>query len=157
MTTSMIVRSTALDVVDVTLVADTNAYADNDVLAVPQEVHSVFLEAGGTRLLHSVMLLDEADQGQDIDLLFFNADATLGTINSAVSISDADARKLIGKVSIVQADYSDLVNSQFASKGDLNMVLKAADPSASLWIGAVVRSGTPTYAADSIKLKLGLA
>lgn len=145
------------DVIDVTLVTDTNAYADNDVLVVPQKVVGFFTAPGGTRRLKSVVLLDEADQAQDIDLLFLNADATLGTINAAVSMTDADARKVIGAVSLVAADYVDLVNGQVAVKQGLDWILKAADDEADLWIGAVCRSGTPTYAASSLKLKLGVA
>lgn len=145
------------DVIDVTLVTDTNAYADNDVLVIPQKVVGFFTSPGGTRRLKSIVLLDEADQAQDIDLLFFNADATLGTINAAVSMSDADARKVIGAVSLVAADYVDLVNGQVAVKQGLDWILKAADDEADLWIGAVCRSGTPTYAASSLKLKLGVA
>lgn len=145
------------DVIDVTLVTDTNAYADNDVLVVPQKVVGFFTSPGGTRRLKSVVLLDEADQAQDVDLLFFNADATLGTINAAVSMTDADARKVIGAVSLVAADYVDLVNGQIAVKQGLDWILKAADDEADLWIGAVCRSGTPTYAASSLKLKLGVA
>lgn len=152
-----ITKNGDLDVKDVTLVTDTAIYADNDVLAIPQEVTGVFRELNDVRWLRSVTLLDEADQGVDIDLLFFNADATLGLINGVVSISDADARKIIGKVSIVAADYTDLVNSQLATKSALDVILKAAGTSASLWIAAIVRSGTPTYAASSIKLKLGFA
>lgn len=145
------------DVIDVTLVTDTNAYADNDVLVVPQKVVGFFTSPGGTRRLKSIVLLDEADQAQDLDLLFFNADATLGTINAAVSMTDADARKVIGAVSLVAADYVDLVNGQVAVKQGLDWILKAADDEADLWIGAVCRSGTPTYAASSLKLKLGVA
>jgi hypothetical protein len=139
---------------DVTLVADTSQYADNDVLAVVQEITNVFQHTPH-RTLQSVQLLDEDDQGQDIDLLFFNATATLGTINTAVNISDADARKCIGRVSILTTDYTDLVNSMFATKTNIGLMLKAADGVTSLWIGAVVRSGTPTYTAAGLKLKLG--
>lgn len=145
------------ETVSVTLVTDTNAYADNDVLVIPQEVTNFFPVAGGTRVLHSVHLLDEADQGQDIDLIFMDANGTLGTINSAVSINDTDAAKVIGKVSLLIADYTDLVNSMFATKGNLATILTAASGSRSLWIGAVLRSGTPTYAAASLKLKLGVS
>lgn len=137
-----------IDVIDVTLVTDTNAYADNDVLVVPQAVAGYFV---GT--LKSVVLLDEADQAQDIDLVFFNASASLGTINGAVGITDADAAKIIGVVSLLTTDYSDMVNSQVATKRQIDLPLKTQ----SLYIGAVVRSGTPTYAASSLKLKLGIA
>lgn len=143
------------DVIGVTLVADTSAYADADVLAVPQEITGIFNGDRRTRKLQSVVVLDESDQGTAIDLIFFDADATLGTINDAISISDADARKILGVLSIAAADFKDHINSKLATKTGVGLILKAADDSSSLWIGAVVRSGTPTYAAGAIKLKLG--
>lgn len=154
MSASVMTTPAGRTVIDVTLVADTSAYADNDVLAIPQVIPGVFSPPGGVKVLRSVVLLDEADQAQDIDLLFLDANATLGTINAAVSISDADARKVIGKVSIVAADYCDLVNSQVAVKEGLYLPMRAAANSGDLWIAAIVRSGTPTYAAASLKLKL---
>lgn len=152
---NLMVANAGGNVVDVTLVADTSAYADNDVLAVPQEVTGVFRRLGGRVILESVVLLDEADQGTEVELVFMNATGTLGTINEAVSISDADARKVLGTVLIAAADYSDLINSQVATKRSLGLMLEAAADSSSLFIAAIVRSGTPTYAASSLKLKLG--
>lgn len=143
-------------VYDVTLTLDTNAYADNDVLAIPQEVKGVFTPGGVARKLVSVMALDEDDQNQDFDLVFMNADGTLGTINSAVSISDADARKIIGYVRMVAStDADDLINSRIFFKSNINMILQPTYASQSLWVAAIVRSGTPTYTASGIKLKLG--
>jgi hypothetical protein len=40
---------------------------------------------GGVTILRSIRLLDEADQAQDIDIIFMNATGTLGTINNAFS------------------------------------------------------------------------
>jgi hypothetical protein len=143
------------DVFDVTLVTDTSAYASGDVLAVPQEIAGVFKAAGARRRLDSLVVLDEDDHGQALDLVFFNAAATLGTINAAVSISDTDARKIVGYVSVAQADYKDLVNSMLAVKSGLGQTLEGA--TTSLWVGAICRGGTPTYSAAGIKLKLGFA
>lgn len=145
-----------MDVIDITLVADTSAYADNDVLAIPQAVPGFFRSSDDARKIVSVVLLDEADQAQDIDLVFLNGDVTLGTINSAVNISDVDARKILGTVSILIADYCDIINSQVATKRDVNLIVKAASPGTTLYIAAIVRSGTPTYAASSLKLKIGV-
>jgi hypothetical protein len=157
MSSTIITRSGDLDVVDVTLVTDTSAYADNDVLVVPQKVPGAFRFPGDVRRLYSVNLHDQADQAQDIDLIFMDSDGALGTINAAVTMSDADAQKVLGKVSILQADYTDLINGQIATKSAIDLIMKTAAGSADLWIGAVLRSGTPTYAADSLRLKLGFA
>lgn len=141
-----------MQVIDVTPVLDTSAYADNDVLFVPVAIPAYRADGanGPARKLVSVVILDEADQAQDIDLIFFDGNVTLGTINGAVNISDADARKILGSVSVVIADYCDTINSQVATKRDVNLIMQ--NPA---YIGGVLRSGTPTYAASSLKIKLG--
>ena len=146
-----------MNVLDVTLVADTNAYADGDVLAIPQEIVNSVAEAGTARRLTSIVVIDGDDQGTAIDLIFFDASASLGTINTAIDISDADAAKIVGIVAIAAGDFKDLINNKVAVKTGIDLIMKAASTSASLWVGAVVRSGTPTYSAGGIKLKLGFA
>lgn len=143
-----------MQVVEVVPVLDTNAYADNDVLFVPVAVPG-FQRAYAplaARKLVSVSVLDEADQAQDIDLVFSEGTLTLGTINAAVSISDADARKVLGVVSVLIADYSDLVDSQIATKRDINLLLQ---PNTTLYLSGICRSGTPTYTASALRIKLG--
>ena len=145
-----------MQVVEIVPVLDTSIYADNDVLFVPIAVPG-FQQANATagyraRKLVSVVILDEADQGQDIDLVFTQGDVTLGTINGAVNISDADARKVIGAVSVLIADYADLINSMVATKRDIGLVMQ---PSTTLYISGILRSGTPTYGASSLRIKLG--
>ncbi len=143
-----------MQVVDVVPVLDTSAYADNDVLFVPIEVPSYRADSmrGPARKLQSVLILDEADQAQDIDLIFSEGTITLGTINGAVNLSDADARKIVGFVSILTTDYTDTVNNQVAVKRGLELIMQ---PSATLYVSGVCRSGTPTYAASSLRIKLG--
>lgn len=143
-------------VATLTPVLDTDAYAANDVLFVPIEVENVFAVAGGCRALHSIVVLDGDDQGVDIDLVFMNADGELGTINSAVSISDADAAKILGAVSLVAEDDAiDLVNSRLYTKTAVGLVLEAAAGSTSLWVAGIVRSGTPTFTASGMQIRLG--
>jgi len=143
-----------MQVIQVTPVLDTNAYADNDVLFVPIEVPS-FRRSNtniAPRKLVSVTVLDQADQAQDIDLIFTDGTVTLGTINGAVNISDSDAQKVLAKVSVLIANYTDLVNSQCATVGGLDTILA---PATSLYLSGVCRSGTPTYAAASLLIRLG--
>jgi hypothetical protein len=142
------------DVVDVPLVLDTSAYADGDVLAIPQEVTGVGTKSGSRFALHSIIALDEDDQNQPFDLVFFNASAELGTINAAVSISDADARKIIGYVEMTTAESRDLVNSRLFVASGIGQVMALASSTNSLWVGAISR-GTGTYTASGIRLKLG--
>lgn len=142
-------------VVDLTLSLDTSAYADGDVLAATQEVASVTRENGGPALLESINLLDEDDNGTALDLVFFDANVALGTENSAPNISDANARNILGIVSIATGDYVDLGGARVALKRDLGLILKAASGSRSIYVAAITRGGTPTYTASGIKIRFG--
>ena len=143
----------SLNVYDITPVLETSALADNDVFFVPIEIPMVF-DKGLPRKLVSVVVLDGDDQDSDFDLFFFSATVTLGTLNSAVSISDADAAKALGCVSITAAANSnDLINSRLFVKSAIDLVMQGTTNS--LWVGGVVRSGTPTYTASGMKIKLG--
>jgi hypothetical protein len=143
------------DVIDVTLVTDTAAYADNDVLVVPQAITGFFNKNRITKL-KEIRLLDEADQAQDLDIIFMSATGTLGTINGAFNPTDAVAQTILATIRIVAADYDDYINSQIATKREINALLRGADDATSVWIAAACRGGTPTYAASSLKLKLGV-
>lgn len=144
------------DVLDLTFSLDTSIYADNDVLAAPQELTGAFRADGASLTLESIVLLDEDDQAQEIDIVFMNVTGSLGAENAAAAPTDAVARTIIGIVNIATTDYSDLANSQLATKRSLGLRLKAAGGSTSLWVGAILRSGTPTYTASGIRLKLGV-
>ena len=145
------------DELSATLVLDTNAYASGDILVVPQEITGAFREAGGHLWIHNLVLLDEDDQGQAIDILFLNADGSIGTINSAVSVTDAVARTITGMVQVLTTDYANMINSQIAFKSNIGQKIKAASGSTSLYVAAVLRSGTPTYSASGIRLKIGVS
>lgn len=150
----MRVRSSDGDVYTFTPVLETSALADNDVFFVPIEIVQVF-EQVKTRVLQSIVVSDGDDQAVDIDLIFFDASVTLGTLNGAISISDADAAKCLGAVSLLASEATDLINSTLYSKTGIGLPMKGVAPSTSLWVGGVVRSGTPTFTASGMKIKLG--
>lgn len=140
---------------ETTPVLDTSIYASGDVLFVSKEITGVFSTSGGTRYLDSVVVLDGDDQAQIFDLVFSNAAVTLGTLNAAVSISDADAAKIVGYVKMSSNEACDLINSTMYVKGAIGQIMKAASDSTSLWVAGICRGGTPTYTAAGMKLKLG--
>jgi hypothetical protein len=141
--------------VDVTLVLDTSAYAAGDLLVVPQIVNSAVKATDGTGVLHSIMLIDEDDNGSALTLYFANASSSFGTINLAPSISDANARTILGFVDIAAADYKDLGGVKVAFKGNIGMTIAPASGTDDIYVAAVLTAGTPTYTASGIKLRLG--
>lgn len=154
--------STASGVFDVILSLDTSAYAQHDVLADSQEVPDC-LRGAGTGVLQSVTLIDYDDNARAIDLVFLSTNASIGTENSAVSITDANAAYILGVVQITASDYIDMVSSQFATKvgPDCGFVLWCDNTTAgtdhSVWVSAVYRDATgDTYTASGIKLRIGI-
>lgn len=144
-------------VISVTLSLDTSQYADNDVLAAPQEVTNFFRTPGGRTRLNSIVWLDKDDNtAGDTDILFLNAAGSIGNENSAFSPTDAVADTIIGAVVQTSSDYIDCDNSQLACKRSIGLDMQAAAGSTSAWLGAVVRSGTPTHTASGITVKLGV-
>ena len=144
------------DVIEVVLSLDTNIYASGDVLAAMQEVTNVMRKEGGQATLRSIQMVDKDDQAKELDLVFMNSSGSIGTENAAVSISDDDADKIAGVVSIVAANYVDLLTSQIVTvpEGDANILMESASGSKSIYVGAISR-GTPTHTASGITLKLG--
>lgn len=144
-----------VEVHDLTLTLSAVQYADGDVLADRQELANVLGVNGGAGVIQSVLLQDDDDQAAALDIIFLDADVTIGTENSAVSISDANSAKIIGNVEIAAADYVDMVNNQHALKANLNIPFKCADTTTSIWVAAVSR-GTGTYTVSGIRLKVGI-
>lgn len=140
----------------VTLSLDTSAYASGDVLADTQVLTSLFRKTDGTGLLQSIQVIDQDDQKQAIDFYFLTANNSLGTENSAPSISDANAVELVGPFSVLAADYQDLGGVSVAKLSGLSQAISAASGTANGYIAAVCKSGTPTYTASGIKLRLGV-
>ena len=146
--------------IDVELSLDTSAYTAGDVLADFQ----VFYPAGdkaqkirGT--INDVKVVDKDDQGLEMDIVFAQIDdetdtITLGTENSAVSISDADAQKILGIVNV--SSYTDLVGSQFGSPNSFTPIAFNYTQGSGIYVGAITR-GAPTHTANGVVLKLNIS
>jgi len=136
---------------EVILSLDTGAYADADVLADTQEIANM-CPVGGTGFWHSLVVLDKSDQGEALDIVLLRTNVSIGTENSAISVSDANADEIVGAVECAADDYIDLAGSQIVVKGSLGIAFQAVNTS--MFVAAVSR-GTGTYAAAGITLKLG--
>jgi len=139
---------------------DATSYASGDVLAATQEITDAFRVSGGTAVLKSVALLDKDDTTGSLDLVFLGSNVAIGTENSAVGITDANAEEVLTVVSVVAADYIDLVNSHFAAKNEyddgMGIVLKPSSSTTSLWVGAICRDAIK-HTSSSIVASIGLA
>jgi hypothetical protein len=142
------------DILLLTLSLDTSAYADGDVMADTQTLSNALRVSGGSGELRTLLVFDEDDQGQTFDVLFFGANRSLGTENSAPSISDANARDYLGSVRVNAGDYLDLGGVRVATV-PCALWLKA-NGSRDIYVGTVIR-GAATYSASGVRLGFGIA
>lgn len=141
------------EVVEITATLDNSgAYAAGDVLFDTQEIAGAARVNGGVVILQSITILDKDDQAAEVDLVFLEANTSIGTENSAVSISDANAEDILGIVNIPTDDYTDLVASQVATTTAVGLEMKAAAGTTSLYVAGITR-GTPTHSASGMVLK----
>lgn len=146
----------------VSLTTPTGALADGDVMAATQEIASFFTENGGRGVLQSVVAIDTDDQGIAFDLVFFNANTSLGTEDSAPDIDDTEVLTVLGIVSIGVDDeaspyhspFIDLGANRVATRNGIGLHMEAGAATTSVWVAAITR-GTPTYASGVVTVKLG--
>jgi hypothetical protein len=140
---------------NVVLSLDTNIYASGDVLADTQAVTGALASAGEVAILQSLQLTDKDDNtAAGIDLVFLSENVSLGTENSAPSITDTNAAKILGIVSVASGDFIDVGGAKVATK--LNIGLQLSAPTGTTVYVAAVTRGTPTQTGSGITLNLGL-
>lgn len=128
----------------------------NDVIFATEEIPQFFRRNGGVVKLDSVVVLDLNDQGTAIDLVFLKTNVALGTEDAAISITDADAAEIIGTVSIAAADFDDQIANRSATLHNVGLIMQADGSQSSVFIAGVTRSGTPTYGATGLTIKLSV-
>lgn len=150
------VFSNPVRLIEVTLSLDTSAYASGDVLADTQQIDAAFSLADGRGVLHSLMVIDEDDQGAAFDVYILSGSGSMGAENAAPSISDANARTILCRIPVLTSDYADLGGVKVANLSGLNRVVSAASGTDDLYVAVVNGSGTPTFTASGVKLRLGI-
>lgn len=141
--------------IDVTPVLDTNAYSIGDVFFVATQIPNALRVADGTGFLQSLYLIDKSDAaGLALDLYFFDAAVTFGTINAPPSISDADAAHYMGHVSVASGDWKDLGGVKVAQENQLSKNIKPVSATTTIYVAAVIQTAL-TFAASDLVLRFG--
>ena len=146
-------------VLDHTPTCDTSAYAQHDVLF---NLEAVTLGAGASEArpvrgtINNFVLLDKDDNGNQITVFFSDSSAaSLGTVNSAVSITDAHAATNLGQVD-KGTGYEDLINSKSVQPSAFSPIPFVSTDD-KIYVGGVLRgSATPTHTASGITMRIGI-
>ena len=127
-----------------------------DVIFATEEIPQVFRRDGGVVKLDSVVVLDLADQGTAIDLVFLKTNVAVGTEDAGVTITDANSAEILGVVNVLAADFDDHIGSQVATLHNVGLIMQADGSSSSIFVAGVSRSGTPTYGVSGLTIKIAV-
>ena len=149
----------------------TDAYADNDVLFDSTEIPNAVSRPGGTSSLVRIEIHNHLDTTLDMDLVFTENQANLGTINEDAGTDSlwtetlAKASNLLGHARIDMSDSEiDLVNSLLSSTNlgaptigatsqpaGSRLFLQAAENSTSVYFAGMDRTGGLTFGANDLE------
>lgn len=135
--------------------SSTDTHGTGDVIAAPQELVNFSREKGRGVFLTSVTLIDESDTGVALDLVFLNANGSIGAESASFAPTDAVAATIIGVVPIAASDYKDAANSQIGTVRNVGLLLHPLATETSVWVGLVARGTITPAAADDISIYIG--
>lgn len=145
--------------IDQLLTLDTAAYASGDSLfdkiALTLAAKDPTIPRRGR--VRSITVIDTDAQKGQFDLVFFDSDpTTIGAANAVVSLSDANAAKVIGLVNVTS--YTDLKATDNAvavpSFDPIEFVLAPANP-VTLYVAGISRDAK-TYTANGLRLRMAI-
>lgn len=126
------------------VVSTTPAYSLKDNIGGLLTFANAARASGGTFLIQSIQVEDNAQQMSAMDLVLFNATFTAPTDNSIFAPSDAELKTCVGVIPITF--YSDFSTNSIACVNNLGLEVVVAGTSL---FGALVARGTPTYVATT--------
>lgn len=144
--------------VDVTLTIDNgNALASGDIAAATQVITNLTRAADMGGVIESITLIDGDDQKAALDIYFLSANVSIGTVNAAPSITDADAAAIMGApISIGTGDYRDLGGVSVAGADAVGKAIMPAATTRNGYVAVVNGTGTPTYTTGKLILRIGI-
>ena len=142
----------------ITMTADTSIMASADIIADTQQLDAAFRKADGTGVLQSLTVFDLDDNTAfAFDVYIHNTSTSLGSENSGITITDANAAAgILGVVSFAAADAKDLINGKAYHKANIGLPVIAVSGTDDLYFSIVNGSGTPTFAGGSIPIRVGI-
>ena len=131
-------------------------YADNDVLFIATEIPNFVRTVGGRSLIRSLGVFDADDMTTELALYITQSATTPGTINGAISGADSVMDDIQTHIRVLATDYDDLINSNFASLGNIQKIVEAWASTTSLYCWGAVRAGTPLHSTSGLLFRFGI-
>lgn len=142
-----------MNLIKVTPTITAGAYSANDAVGGKLQFKGVPAEHG---LLHSITLIDKANQKAAMVLVLYDDDFTADTDNAAYSVESGDIDNIVGVVEIAAADYITVGSIAIATVRGLSLPIKNNKNEGTTY-AQLMTTGTPTYASTTdLIIKLGI-
>lgn len=131
------------------------AYSVGDQMGIAMKLKDILDASSDTIAIQSIVTLDKAGQSKAYDILFFDQEPVLTSVdNAALSISDVEMEKFVGRVKLSSSDFSAGAANSDNTVSNIGLLI-AGRGTHDLW--AVLQSqGTPTFAtAGDLMIKVG--
>lgn len=142
---------TALRSVEVTPTAETGALAPGDIFVDTTAITRACAAADQTAYLTGATFYEKADQTAfDMKLVILKASTSMGTLNSAPNISDANGTDILAVIDIPSTDWFDVGGFKMVhiDPAKLPIPVMPASGTPNLYFALLVgTSGTPTLGA----------
>lgn len=140
--------------IEATLVVETGAYADGDLLCLAVEIPNLTVENQPV-YINSLALIDYDDQGAALDVVFFDRyPGNLGALNAPAAFTIAQASYVQAGVKVAAADYIDMGDNQLGQPDFNPRKVRSYLGGTSMWVAAIA-NGAATYATGRLTLKVG--
>ena len=149
--------------ISVTATTDVETINQNKVVAQSIEIPNAAKLNSGYVLIKSVALIDETNSTMECDILFSSlATAISGDEGKSVGedVDDLDGviAKMSGFISIASGDYTDMIDARLACKTGIDLVVKAAEDSKSIYMHIINRGSAVVMGeTNDIKINVGVA
>lgn len=141
----------------ITMSVDTAAYASGDLIADTQQYDAFFRKADGTGIINTITVTEKDAQGSAYYIIFHRTSTSMGTENSAPTITDANLVAGIQHiVAVTASDFVSVSGTKIATLKNLGLPVMAVSGTDDLYISILNSTGTPTYASGEIQLGIGV-
>lgn len=139
-----------------TLTTDTNAYGNGDVLVATVAVPVISGYSGGKPVrfrIDQIGLIDTAVQNGALDIVILDSDVSMGTVNAAVGITDANVVNVVKVINVSASNYNTLkAADNSVANVDLAAPIYVTSTNGSFYLALISRD-TKTYAASSLTFR----
>lgn len=139
-----------------TLTTDTNAYSNGDVLVATVAVPVISGYSGGKPVrfrIDQIGLIDTAVQNGALDIVILDSDVSMGTVNAAVGITDANVVNVVKVINVSASNYNTLkAADNSVANIDLAAPIYVTSTNGSFYLALISRD-TKTYAASSLTFR----